>query len=74
MLLQYIKNYQDDSAYQIAEICAYRNEKDKAFEWLERAYSQHDGGLGNILDDPLLHNIFRDSRYSEFLKKLKLKM
>ena len=59
MLLQYIKNYQDDSAYQIAEICAYRNEKDKAFEWLERAYSQHDGGLGNILDDPLLHNIIQ---------------
>ncbi len=74
MLAEYIKEYQDDSAYQIAEICAYRNEKDKAFEWLERAYKQHDGGLGNIVDDPLLRNIFKDPRYSEFLKKMKLKL
>ena len=71
-LTEYIKGYQDDSAYQIAEIFAYRNEKDKAFYWLERAYNQHDGGLGDIKGDPLLHNIVQDIRYAAFLKKLKL--
>ena len=71
-LNEYIKEYQDDSAYQIAEMFAYRNEKDKAFEWLERAYNQRDGGLGNILGDPLLRNIVKDPRYETFMKKMKL--
>jgi eukaryotic-like serine/threonine-protein kinase len=72
MLEEYIKEYQDDSAYQIAEIYAYKNEKDKAFEWLERAYKQHDGGLGDILGDPLLHNLIKDPRYTAFMKKMNL--
>src|SRR5258708_27090067 len=37
------KNAQD-AAYQIGEAYAWRVEKDKAFEWLERAYRQQDGG------------------------------
>jgi hypothetical protein len=28
-----------DSAYEIAEVHAWRGGKDKAFEWLERAYN-----------------------------------
>ncbi len=71
-LTVYIKEYQNDSAYQIAEIYAYRNEKDKAFEWLDRAYMQHDGGLGDLVGDPLLRNIVKDQRYTAFLKKMKL--
>jgi TolB-like protein/Tfp pilus assembly protein PilF len=71
-LAGYIKEYQNGWAYQIAEIYAYRNEKDKAFEWLERAYDQRDGGLSEMKGDPLLRNIEKDSRYAEFLKKMKL--
>ena len=37
-LIKLIKEYQDDSSYQIAEIYAYRGETGKAFDWLERAY------------------------------------
>ena len=33
-----IKEFQNDAAFQVAEIYAYRGESDKAFEWLERAY------------------------------------
>jgi tetratricopeptide (TPR) repeat protein len=40
-----IAKYAHDSAYQIAEVYAWRGESNKAFEWLERAYVQHDGGL-----------------------------
>jgi TolB-like protein/Flp pilus assembly protein TadD len=67
-----IKKYQFDSAYQIAEIYAYRGEKDKAFDWLERAYKQRDGGLAAIKGDPLLNNIEKDYRYTAFMKKMKL--
>jgi tetratricopeptide (TPR) repeat protein len=66
-----IKNFQNESAFQIAEIYAFRNEADKAFEWLERAYKQRDGGLTEMKGDPLLRNIEKDPRYRAFLQKMK---
>ena len=72
MLVAFIKEFQNNGAFQIAEIYAYLGEKDKAFEWLERAYNQHDGGLSQIKGDPLLHNIGKDPRYALFMKKMKL--
>jgi adenylate cyclase len=71
-LATFIKEYQNDAAFQVAEIYAWRGEKDKAFEWLERAYNQRDGGLSEMKGDPLLRNIEKDSRYTAFLKKMKL--
>ncbi len=71
-LAEIIKGYQDEDAYQIAEIYAYRGESDKAFEWLERAYNQRDGGLASIKGNPLLRNITNDPRYAAFMKKMKL--
>jgi eukaryotic-like serine/threonine-protein kinase len=71
-LADYIKEYQNEAAFQIAEIYAYRGETDKAFEWLERAYKQRDGGLSGMKGDPLLRNIQKDPRYNAFLKKMKL--
>jgi hypothetical protein len=67
-----VKCNQNDSAFQIAEIYADRGETDKAFEWLERAYKQRDGGLAQIKGDPLLRNIESDPRYRAFLQKMKL--
>ncbi|MCI0606599.1 hypothetical protein L0156_26745 [bacterium] len=49
-----------------------RRETDKAFEWLERAYKQRDGGLSTMKGDPLLRNLERDPRYRAFLQKMKL--
>ena len=71
-IAEFIKGYQDDAAYQVAEIYAYRGETDKAFEWLERAYRQRDGGVGDMKGDPLLRSIEKDPRYAEFMKKMKL--
>ena len=71
-LTLFIKKYKTVMAFQIAEIYAYCGEKDKAFEWLDRAYNQRDGGLVQLKDNPLLRNIIKDSRYTAFLKKMKL--
>jgi tetratricopeptide (TPR) repeat protein len=71
-LAEILEKYQEGFAYQIAEIYGYRGESDKAFEWLERAYSQRDGGLSGIKGDPLLHSIEKDPRYATFMKKMKL--
>jgi hypothetical protein len=61
-----------DSASSIAEVFAWQGEKDKAFEWLERAYSQREGGLSDIRTDPLLKSLRADPRFNALLHKMKL--
>jgi len=60
------------AAYQIAQVYAWRGEKDLAFEWLERAYRQHDGGLVDLKVGPLLESLRGDPRFNALLKKMKL--
>jgi tetratricopeptide (TPR) repeat protein len=66
------KSYEQGNVFQIAEVYAFRGEADQAFEWLERAYTQRDGGLSQIKGDPLLKNLEGDPRYGAFLKKMRL--
>ncbi len=61
-----------DAAYQIVEVYAWRGEKDKAFEWLDRAYRQQDGGLAGIKNDLRLASLRSDPRYVAMLQKLNL--
>jgi serine/threonine-protein kinase len=67
-----IAGFSQGAAYQVAEVYAWRGESDKAFEWLERAYAQNDGGLSFIKADPLLKSIQADPRFHAFLRKLGL--
>ena len=71
-LKELIAKEAQEAAYQIAEVFAWRGEKDKAFEWLERAYRQRDGGLSDVKLDPLLASLRGDPRYTALLRKLKL--
>jgi hypothetical protein len=65
-----IAKYHASAAYQIAEVYAFRNQSDKAFEWLDRAYTRREGGLIETKMDPLLKSLHNDPRYAAFLKKL----
>ncbi|MDP9087551.1 MAG: TIR domain-containing protein [Pseudomonadota bacterium] len=67
-----IAKHARDFAYQVAEALAWRGEKDKAFEWLERAYQQRDGGLSEIKVDSLLESLHGDSHFKALLRKMKL--
>ena len=69
---QTIRESAQFAAYQIAEIYAWRGERDQAFHWLERAYAQHDGGLTEVKNDPLLASLHADARYRAFLAKMQL--
>ena len=71
-LTQLINQYQTSMAYQVAEICAYRGNSDLAFQWLNRAYKQHDSGMRNLRIDPLLRSLRKDPQYSEILRKMRL--
>jgi adenylate cyclase len=53
-------------------VYAFRGEANRAFEWLERAYSQRNGGLSEMKGDPPLKSLERDPRYAAFLKKMRL--
>lgn len=64
--------YAKDGPYEIADIYAWRGEKDQAFQWLARAYKQRDGGLSNLKSDPLLASLRADARYEDLLKQLNL--
>jgi hypothetical protein len=59
-------------AYQIAEVCAWRGETDKAFKWLQISLDNHDTGLLTLLIDPLMRSLRNDSRYSQMLTKVGL--
>jgi hypothetical protein len=67
-----VRNYQNEAAYQIAELYAVRGELDPAFAWLELARAQRDAGLSAISGDPLLRNLHSDPRYAAFLKEMGL--
>ena len=59
--------------YQVTEVYAFRGDLDKAFEWLERARTEHDTGLGQLIKtDPFLRNLHSDPRWNEFLAKIGL--
>ena len=72
LLSDYIARFQNGNTYQIATIYAFQGEKDKAFEYLEKAYSRKDRRLVYFKDDPLLKNLEGDPRHTAFLKKMKL--
>ncbi len=64
--------FHNEWAFQIAEVYAYRGETDEAFEWLDRAFQQRDGGLAQLKGDPVLQSLRNDPRWPVFLKKMGL--
>ncbi|MDH4271580.1 MAG: tetratricopeptide repeat protein [Candidatus Aminicenantes bacterium] len=70
-LAEYIEKYQAGGAYNVAQVYAFRGEADRAFEWLEKAYVQHDGGMFLCNVDPFLKNLRNDPRYRALQKKMR---
>jgi TolB-like protein/DNA-binding winged helix-turn-helix (wHTH) protein/Tfp pilus assembly protein PilF len=71
-LTELIAKYHESDAYGISLFYAFRNQSDEAFEWLNRAYAQRDGGLIATKVDPLLKGLHNDPRFAALLKKLNL--
>jgi TolB-like protein/DNA-binding winged helix-turn-helix (wHTH) protein len=59
-------------AYLNAQANAYCGNVDLAFEWLQRAYTQRNAGLGQMKLQPLLCNLRGDPRWQPFLTKMGL--
>jgi TolB-like protein len=71
-LADLIANSRDGLAYQVAQVYAVRGEVDKAFEWLQIAFDNHDGGMPSLLVDPLLRGLRDDPRYKNLVAKVGL--
>ena len=65
-----IVKHEKESSFNIAYIYAFRNEADKAFEWLGKAVEYQDTGLSVITTENLLANIRSDPRWLPFLRKI----
>ena len=60
--------------FQIATVYGLRKEPDKMFEWLERAYTEHDPGLTQLLGTPFILNYRDDPRFAALCQKLKVQV
>jgi len=72
MLKEFTDKYQNNWSYLLAQLHAFRGDKDAAFAWLETAYNKRDSWLFWLKGDPLLKNLESDPRYTFFLRKMGL--
>jgi adenylate cyclase len=72
LLSKLIANHAVSMSLEIAERFAVRNEKDKAFMWLDRAYEYRVPEVIMIRTDETLRNLHGDPRWKAFLRKMNL--
>jgi serine/threonine-protein kinase len=70
VLVELIEKYEQEAAFNIAAIYAYRSEPDEAFSWLNKAVAENDPGLPHIVSDPLFLNLYDDPRWQLFLERI----
>ena len=65
-----IAKYEKEAPYNIAYVYAFCGDADKAFEWLDKAVTYQDPGLGEIVVENLFDKIHSDPRWLPFLRKI----
>jgi TolB-like protein/tetratricopeptide (TPR) repeat protein len=68
----YIQKYAATSPFLTASAYARRGNADRAFEWLDRAYQEHDDALAGLKVSYGFRNLHADPRYKAMLRKMKL--
>ena len=58
--------------YSIAEVYAGLGDKDRTFEWLERAYREHSVAMVWLKADPFWEKVRSDPRYEDLLRRVGL--
>jgi hypothetical protein len=59
-------------AVNIAAAYAYRNDRELALQWFERAYAQRDLGLLEVAGEPLFKSIADEPRFYAVLRSVRL--
>jgi serine/threonine-protein kinase len=69
-LERFIARNSRSGTFQVAAIYGLRKDPDKMFEWLERAYTERDSGLTQLLVTPLVLNYQSDPRFAALCQKM----
>jgi TolB-like protein len=72
-LARLIAESADAQPMSVAEVYAWRGEKDEAFKWLDQAYKHRDVSLYTFSGDPLFNRLEKDLRYETFLRRMNLR-
>jgi hypothetical protein len=60
------------SPYIIAQAYMRTGDQERALEWLEKAYREHDSGLVSVAVDPMFDPLRSNARLQEILRQMKL--
>ena len=60
------------SPYSIAQAYMRMGEKQKVFDWLQKAYEDHDSGLVSVAVEPMFEPVRSDPRFRDLLRRTKL--
>jgi tetratricopeptide (TPR) repeat protein len=66
------QEFNSDGWNGVATIYAWRGERQKALDWMERVASQGNGGIACINSDPSYAELHDDPRFKALLRRLKL--
>ena len=58
--------------YQLAQVLAWRGDRERAFAMLEQAHAEHDGGMNYVHYDPFLRGLRSDPRFEGLLRTMNL--
>jgi TolB-like protein/Flp pilus assembly protein TadD/tRNA A-37 threonylcarbamoyl transferase component Bud32 len=67
-----IAGYGSTAGYQVAQVFAWRGERDTAFDWLKKARMANDAGIRYMKYDPFLKSLRGDPRYAALLAEVGL--
>jgi len=70
VLTDLIEKYEQNWAYNIAYVLAFRKDADRAFEWLDKAVEYGDPGLADIVAEVLFSHLYLDPRWTAFLERI----
>jgi tetratricopeptide (TPR) repeat protein len=59
-------------SYEMAVVYTGLSERDRAFEWLDKAYDERDYSLSLIKADPRMDPLHSDPRYAELMRRMGL--
>jgi len=70
-LAEFAKDSGSLHSYFMANVHAFRGERDEAFKWLDRAYQEHSAYLPALNVDPILKSLRGDPRFRDLQVKLR---
>jgi hypothetical protein len=71
-LNELIAKSKSGSAYDVAQIYAWSDQRPATFEWLERSFQQHESDLVSIKYDPIMNPLHGDPHFKALLRKMNL--